>query len=510
MRIRLDSSHKAPAHLCFVAQICNLLYRRFAIGKAINLCQRARIPDTRQNGILRYSRVKICATSQTAGSVLVGLLWCMALLSIVVIGVLHTARLDLMVVKTYGDRIQARYLALAGVERAKALLYQDAQDRKRARKNHTGYLYDTPEQFQDVPLGRGKFSVFRAAPDGGSDPVYGITDEEGRLNLNQAKSEELAKLNGVTPDIVAAITDWKDDDNNVSPGGAEAEYYMGLKPQSLPRNAPFQTVRELLMVRGISREALYADDVKQNGLLPREVGGAASPLREKGASRRDASSIRDAGLADILTVDGWTENVNVEGEDRVNIQTADEKALSSIQGLTRDMARAIVAHRNQNKFDSIAELLDVRAATSGTSTRTTTANQSAATGPKVISEDLFLEIADSVTTQNNRELAGLVNINTGSAQVLACLPGISPELAQAIVSYRASDGFFPNIAWLLKVPGMSRDIFKQVANRITARSETFRITSEGKMNSSGVRQRIQMIVHVGEREVRTLAYREDM
>ena len=67
------------------------------------------------------------------GSVLVGLLWCLALLSVVVIGVLHSARIDLLVVKNHGDRIQARYLALAGIEKAKALLYQDARERSRSR-----------------------------------------------------------------------------------------------------------------------------------------------------------------------------------------------------------------------------------------------------------------------------------------------------------------------------------------------------------------------------------------
>ena len=56
------------------------------------------------------------------GSILVAVLWCLALLSIIVIGVLHTARMDLHVVKNYGDRVQAHYLALAGVEKAKALL----------------------------------------------------------------------------------------------------------------------------------------------------------------------------------------------------------------------------------------------------------------------------------------------------------------------------------------------------------------------------------------------------
>ncbi|MEI9863347.1 MAG: hypothetical protein WDN00_02070 [Limisphaerales bacterium] len=64
------------------------------------------------------------------GSILVGLLWCLAILAVVVVGVLHTARMDLLVVKNYGDRIQAHYLAVAGIEKTKALLYRDAHDRR--------------------------------------------------------------------------------------------------------------------------------------------------------------------------------------------------------------------------------------------------------------------------------------------------------------------------------------------------------------------------------------------
>ena len=51
-------------------------------------------------------------------SVLVALLWCVALLALIVVGVLHTSRLDLRVAKNYGDTIQAHYLALAGIEKA--------------------------------------------------------------------------------------------------------------------------------------------------------------------------------------------------------------------------------------------------------------------------------------------------------------------------------------------------------------------------------------------------------
>ena len=45
-----------------VAQIFNLLYRRFAIGRATDICGRVGPACVRQNAILRYGRLKICAT----------------------------------------------------------------------------------------------------------------------------------------------------------------------------------------------------------------------------------------------------------------------------------------------------------------------------------------------------------------------------------------------------------------------------------------------------------------
>ena len=120
-----------------------------------------------------------------------------------------------------------------------------------------------------------------------------------------------------------------------------------------------------------------------------------------------------------------------------------------------------------------------------------------------------MEIADDVTVSSDDEQPGVININTASPEVLACLPGIGEELAQAIVSHRKSAGFFANIAWLLKVPGMSRDIFKQVAPKVCARSETFRILSEGRISSTGTRKILEVIVRVGPDSIDTLSYRED-
>jgi len=103
----------------------------------------------------------------------------------------------------------------------------------------------------------------RARPDEGGGVLYGVSDEESRLNINNASAEELGKLYAMTPDIVAAVLDWRDEDNAASPGGAEAEYYLSLQPPYLPRNGPVQTIRELLMVRGMDSELFLGKDRHQ-------------------------------------------------------------------------------------------------------------------------------------------------------------------------------------------------------------------------------------------------------
>ncbi len=488
------------------------------------------------------SMLDVRCSPRNRASVLVGLLWCVAILSLVVVSVLHTSRIDLMAGKNYGDRIQAHYLALAGIEKAKALLYKNAHDRSTSGKNHTGELYNAPDQFRDVSFGRGKFRVFRRGrQDEGGGIIYGISDEESRLNINTASMQQFTNLNGMTVDIAKAIVDWRsaandnnnnnnnDNNNGADPNapapaptgvGANEDYYMGLQPPYQPRHGPFQTVRELLLVRGVTRDLLFGNDKHQNGLLPPAGDGEDDSLAG------DLNADTDAGWAELFTVASTEKNVDAGGQDRVNVQSADENALTGVKGLTSPMARAIVSYRGQNQFQSIANLLDVTAqqnqgqnsGNQNASGNSQSGNQnpgsggssgSSGSGNKVITQDDFIQFADGVTIVDGQDLSGLININTAGRDVLMCLPGVDRQLAQAIISYRQSSGYFPNSGELLKVGGLTSDIFKQIAPLVTARSETFRILSEGKVTSTGARQRIQEVVHIGLSEVKTLGYRED-
>jgi competence ComEA-like helix-hairpin-helix protein len=457
------------------------------------------------------------------GSILVGVLWCMVLLSVLVIGVLHTARMDLLVVKNYGDRVQAHYLALAGVERAKALIYQDVVARQGTGKNHTGTLYNDAKDFQNVSLGRGKFQVFRrAAQEEGGGIIYGISDEESRLNINVASANELTNLNGMTSDILGAIMVWRNaatqnpaSQDPSTPGGANSDYYMSLRPPYLARNGPFQTVRELLMVRGVTTELLLGNDKNQNGFLDSDDDPA-----DKAPPGLQPPPPPNPGWAALLTVTDTDKDVDASGKDRVNPQTADANALTAVAGITQDIASAIVSYRGQNQLQSLDDLLSVTPPNpnqggangnggGGGNRRGGGQNGSGNSGSPVISQDLLEQIADGLTLAGGDQ-KGLINVNTASLDVLICLPGVDQALAQAIINYRQSSGYFDNVAGILKVDGMTRAIFKQVVPLITVRSETYRIMCEGKINSSGVRQRIEEIVHIGRSDIETLGYREDL
>lgn len=62
---------------------------------------------------------------------------------------------------------------------------------------------------------------------------------------------------GLDPAIVPPIVDWLDPDSIELPGGAESDYYLGLKPPYAPRNGPMPTLGDLRLIKGID-DATFA------------------------------------------------------------------------------------------------------------------------------------------------------------------------------------------------------------------------------------------------------------
>ena len=185
--------------------------------------------------------------------------------------------------------VEAKALADAGIHYTMAQL----ADPNAFATNLGGNPYYNQGVFQNASVNiagaQGNFSIMSVdyAADTGSGMVplrYGVTDEAGRINVNAIVQRDpspngvayttLMGLPGMTDDVAYAIIDWIDADNNVTSNGAEDSYYMALSPPYHCKNAPLNSIEELLLVRGVTPLLLFGNDLNRNGMQdPEEESG---------------------------------------------------------------------------------------------------------------------------------------------------------------------------------------------------------------------------------------------
>ena len=244
------------------------------------------------------------------------------------------------------------------------------------------------------------------------EPYFSLVDEASKLNLNTATVDMLQKLPRMTPELAAAIVDWRDSDDNVTPSGAETDTYSRLRPPYKCKNAPFETVDELRLVVGAELEILYGEDSNLNGILDlNENDGNVSPPDDN----RDGHL--DPGIFEYVTVYSREPNVQSDGSKRVSV--TDSQALARLlqQQFGAQRANQVLGRGRGANYSSVLEFYIASGMTA----------------------DEFEKVQDALTASNGQYVEGLVNVNTASEAVLACIPGIGTEKAPTLVAQRRSN-----------------------------------------------------------------------
>jgi type II secretory pathway component PulK len=252
--------------------------------------------------------------------------------------------------------------------------------------------------------------------------TFGLVDEGAKLNLNNPNvTAEMLELHpGMTSEFAAAIIDWRDTDEDITSGGAEAETYARLRPPYLCKNANFDTVNELRLVAGATQEILFGEDLNQNGVLdPNETD-------------LDRDGIADLGILEYVTVYSREPNTRADGTARVNVNQRQELGALLQEQFNAAQANQILARLGPptRQFSSLLAFF-------------------AASG---MSEDEFMKIEADITTTSGAFIEGRVNVNTASAAVLTCIPGIGEDKAIELVNYRLSNSQSLNsVAWVKNI-----------------------------------------------------------
>lgn len=283
-----------------------------------------------------------------------------------------------------------------------------------------------------VPLGGAHFWIIGRDPQNANstEPYFGLIDESSKLNLNTATLDMLQLLPIITPEIAAAIVDWRDTNSDVTTGGAEEDTYMRLNPPYHCKNSDFETVDELRWIAGMNLSYLYGEDANLNGVLDPNENDGNQTLPD---DNRDGKL--DSGFWEYLTVYSRQPNTNWDGTARVNLSAPNSRqALQSLLTDKLGASRSGEIVRNlpppQRPLGSPLELFIVGQ----------------------FSSSEFSLIEDSLTTTNGAYAVGLVNVNSASEAVLACIPGIGTDKASSLAAYRrANAGSLTTVSWVASV-----------------------------------------------------------
>jgi len=160
--------------------------------------------------------------------------------------------------------------------------------------------------------------------------TYCVEDEAGKLDINALSNTtgiilrnlivQLGYPQEIADMVVDSILDWKDIDELHRLNGAESDYYQTLPNPCKAKNASFDTLEELLLVKGVTPELLYG-----NG--------------------------KQKGLAAFLTVFAKT--------NKIQINAAPRELLASIPGMTDDLMENIMTARTMGQIGKIRDLQNV-------------------------------------------------------------------------------------------------------------------------------------------------------
>jgi len=337
----------------------------------------------------------------------------------------------------FSDELVALGLARAGLEITLARLIEGHHQYTGAE---TGWDDRTSEE-DEIDFDRGTYRVR-------------IFDEGGKLDVNRATEEQWGLLLD-DERLAAAVMDWIDEDDETRPDGCESFYYQGLTPSYSARNGAVTSVEELGLVRGMTLEKLWGD------------AGLLNVPRRSGEVR---------GLVDLLTVTSIDSNLDSEGEKRVNINTADQQALSEALGeyLSEEQIQAIIAYRDEHGRRSAPTGGGSGAPVSPTVPglpSAPTEPTGRATGRQVPSDDMPTG-AGSIPSDLD-----MPDMQTGLPSELLQFGGEQPApVTPAPTTGREAEQeqAFASLADLLSVEGITTDDLSRIADRVTTTDEGIR------------------------------------
>ncbi|MEN6421481.1 MAG: type II secretion system minor pseudopilin GspK [Smithella sp.] len=199
------------------------------------------------------------------GIALITVILIVAILVAVAIELNRSSRAEIYDTANLSDGIKLTYIAKSGFYGAAALLTNSQNDYDTLRDEWARMEQISMQSNTLFPEG---YFIARIEDEDGKIPLNKLANGD---NYNPAVKEILTRLlnqpefkldERKVAEIVDSIKDWIDSDDISSDYGAESSYYSSLDYPYKAKNAPFDCIEELLMVKGVTKEIFYGTKEK--------------------------------------------------------------------------------------------------------------------------------------------------------------------------------------------------------------------------------------------------------
>ena len=335
-----------------------------------------------------------------------------------------------------------------------------------------------------------------------------IIDTSSRVNINIADAATLAKLPPcqTDPSLAANIIDWRDTDDNPTTiqgvTGSESDYYQGLSPAYSAKNAPFDSIEELLLVKGFTPQLLYGvngqiptlpvSEVDANG-NPISTTRAAKSRQAAGGAGQGASTAIDTTasttpFSELITTYSKEINYAADGTKRLDVKTASTATLTTLltnAGVTARDARTLLNTFASQKAN-VTSLGDLLGKTDG------------AGGQLVApwSRAILQKVADNLTVGAAATNDGVLNINTAAPEALATLAGMDQTLYALILQLRQQNTTFTTVNDLFTGSTFTAAQLKTLYGKVCAKSSVYLIRVKVRMSGSARTYAAQAVVEL--------------
>jgi general secretion pathway protein K len=249
--------------------------------------------------------------NRKSGSALVVVLWILIIISLIVSMFAFEMQLEAKILTLQRKRFKADQLALAGVELAKSMIaFKDEE-------NTTGekVIYDDPYMSEASKITNG-VPVNYSEPFGDGMVKLHIDYQEDRRYIKTMTRDDWEMLfnqagipNTDWDSLLGCLKDWQDDGDGDAHeiNGAESDDQFYKKRGYECKNAPVDTVDELLLIKGWTTEILYGTppDVKTDepitGIADQLTTWGDGKVNPNNASREVLSSLNiSEGMIDAI------------------------------------------------------------------------------------------------------------------------------------------------------------------------------------------------------------------